>query len=113
VLSGATGLISDPFFIFNATPPDGTDTAKFSGAATPDPDNVGRYTIKLGITATGESAVNFVSVIYQASGGQLFLLDEDKNGESVFLGMFQQQGSLAGLPSGRAVRAKSKLKRKR
>jgi hypothetical protein len=113
VLSGATGLISDPFFIFDATPPEGTDTAKFSGTATPDADNAGRYTIKLGITATGEGAVNFVTVIYQASGGQLFWLDEDKNGESVFLGMLQQQGSLAGLPSAKGVRAKNKSKQRR
>lgn len=106
-LSGATGLLSDPFFIFNATQPDGTDTAKFVGTATPDPLNAGRYTMKLGVTVAADP-VNFTTVIYQAGGGQLFWLDADENGESVFLGSFQQQGSLTGLPAAKKTRAKTK-----
>lgn len=109
-LSQATGLVSDPFFIFNATPPDGTDTATFSGTAAPDPDNAGRYTMNLDMTLSGDPT--YTTVIYQASGGQLFWLDEDKNGESVFLGPLQQQGSLTGLPAAQQGRAKTKLKKK-
>jgi hypothetical protein len=107
-LSGA-GLVSDPFFIFDNTPPDGTDFAKFSGTATPDPANAGRYTMSLGVTITADPA--YTTAIYQADGGQLFWLDENKNGDSVFLGMLQQQGSLGGLPAGRS-RVKGKTKRR-
>jgi hypothetical protein len=108
--SDATGLVSDPFFIFNTTPPDGTDTAKFSGTASPDPVNAGRYTIKLGVTLTADPDFNVV--IYQASGGQLFWLDEEENDDSVFLGSLQQQGSLIGLPALKGAPAKTKSSQK-
>jgi hypothetical protein len=108
--SDATGLVSDPFFIFNTTPPDGTDTAKFSGTASPDPVNAGRYTIKLDVTLTADPDFNVV--IYQASGGQLFWLDEEENDDSVFLGSLQQQGSLIGLPAAQGAPAKTKSKQK-
>jgi hypothetical protein len=104
----AAGLLSDPFFIFNATQSDGTDTATFSGTATPDNSNAGRYTMKLGITVSADP--NYTTVIYQADGGQLFWLDEDANGVSVFLGTLQQQGSLTGLPAEKAATIKSKRK---
>jgi len=109
VLSGATGLVSDPFFIFDNTPPDGTDFAKFSGTATPDPANAGRYTMTLSVTITADPA--YTTAIYQADGGQLFWLDENKNGDNVFLGMLQQQGSLGGLPAARS-RSKGRSKRR-
>jgi hypothetical protein len=111
VLTGATGLLSDPFAIFNATGQDGTDTATFSGTASPDPVNAGRYTLKLGI-AVAADPVNFTTVIYQADGGQLIWLDEEVHDNSVFLGSLEQQGSLTALPAARqpAVRAKSKQK---
>jgi hypothetical protein len=108
--SDATGLVSDPSFIFNTTPPDGTDTAKFSGTASHDPVNAGRYTIKLGVTLTADPDFNVV--IYQASGGQLFWLDEEENDVSVFLGSLQQQGSLIGLPAAQEAPAKTKSKQK-
>jgi hypothetical protein len=111
VLTGATGLLSDPFAIFNATGQDGTDTATFSGTASPDPVNAGRYTLKLGI-AVAADPVNFTTVIYQADGGQLIWLDEEVDDNRVFLGSLEQQGSLTALPAARqpAVRAKSKQK---
>ena len=111
VLTGATGLLSDPFAIFNGTGQDGTDTATFSGTASPDPVNAGRYTLKLGI-AVAADPVNFTTVIYQADGGQLIWLDEEVHDNSVFLGSLEQQGSLTALPAARqpAVRAKSKPK---
>ena len=111
-LSAASGLLSDPFFAFNSTPPSGTDTGvRFSGTASTDLANPGRYTLRLGITiSTG--AVNFPSAIYQASGGQLFWLDEDENGESVFLGLIEQQGALSGLPAARRARATTKARQK-
>jgi hypothetical protein len=105
--NNAAGLLSDPFFIFNATQSDGTDTATFSGMATPDKVNAGRYTIKLGVTVAADPS--YTTVIYQADGGQLFWLDEDANDVSVFLGVLQQQGALTGLPAAqRAAATKSK-----
>jgi hypothetical protein len=95
VLTGAAGLLSDPFAIFNQTGQDGTDTATFSGTASPDNVYPGRYTMKLGIAVAADP--NYTTAIYQADGGQLFWLDEDANGKSVFLGSLQQQGSLTGL----------------
>jgi hypothetical protein len=110
-LSGATGLLSDPFFAFEATAPDGTDSAKFSGTATPDPVNAGRYAIPLNI-AVAADPVKFNSAIYQASGTQLFWVDVDANGESAFLGSLQQQGSLAGLPAVLKAGVKARVRRK-
>jgi hypothetical protein len=98
VLSG-TGLVSDPFLTLGANPTN--PGAMFSGTPLPDPSNVGRYTMfssPLEITISG-TATDFNVVIYQASGGQLFWLDEDSF--SVFLGSLQQQGSLSGLPAAR------------
>ena len=108
ILSGAAGLLSDPFFIFNSTPPDGTDTATFSGTATPDPANAGRYTMKLDITVTADP--DYTVAIYQAAGGQLFWLDESANFESVFLGPLQKQASLSGLPAAQKARAQTRSK---
>ena len=98
VVSQGTGLISDPFFIFDNTPPDGTDTATFSGTAVPDLANPGRYTMTLDLTVKADPT--YSTVIYQADGGQLFWLDENKNGASVFLGSIQKQGLLPALPVG-------------
>ena len=109
-LSGATGLVSDPSFIFNGTQPDGTDTAKFSGTAAPDPDNPGRYTMKLGLTVAADP--NFNTVIYQAGAGQLFWLDEEENDEGVFLGSLQKQGSLSALPAAKSIRTKARSRRR-
>jgi len=107
--SSATGLLSDPFFIFNATQSDGTDTATFSGTATQV--SAGRYTTQLGITIAADPT--YTVVIYQADGGQLFWLDEDANGESVFLGLLEQQGSLTGLPAAQKAAATTASKQKR
>ncbi|MGA7078456.1 MAG: hypothetical protein WBQ43_19735 [Terriglobales bacterium] len=109
-LSQATGLVSDPFYIFNATT-DGTDTATFSGTAASDHLSPGRYTITLGMALTGDDPA-YGTVIYQAAGGQLFWLDMDENGDSVFLGPLEQQGSLTGLPTAQKGGARTKLKRK-
>ena len=106
VLTGA-GLVNDPFCFFTSSP--GIYSAvPFSGSATPDPVNVGRYTIPLTFTAAGSSVI-FQVVIYQASGEQLFWMDEDYDatyannevGADVFSGSLQQQGALSGLPEAR------------
>ena len=108
VLTG-TGLLSDPFFGFGASATN--SGATFSGTAAPDGSNVGRYTmIPFDIAAVAGSPFGFTVVIYQASGEQLFWLDEDNF--SLSLGALEQQGSLTGLPAARGAAAKTKAKRK-
>jgi hypothetical protein len=70
--------------------------------------------MRLGI-AVAADPVNFTTAIYQASGGQLIWLDENTNGDSVFLGSLQQQGSLTGLPAAQrpSLKSRSKLARSR
>jgi type 1 fimbria pilin len=94
-LSGSA-LISDTGGFFDSG---AAEEVAATVAATPSPDttNVGRYLPSpLAVTVGESQAVNFNVVIYQASGTQLFLLDED--GDSISLGPIEQQGSLAGLP---------------
>jgi hypothetical protein len=99
VTSGAlsgSALISDTGGFFDSG---AAEEVAATVAATPSPDttNVGRYLPSpLAVTVGESQAVNFNVVIYQASGTQLFLLDED--GDSISLGPIEQQGSLAGLP---------------
>ncbi len=113
-LSG-TGLLSDPFSGLGSNT---TDTGvSFSGAPLADTGSPGRYTlfstnskpnplkIKVGTTTTP-----FDVVLYQASGGLLFWLDEDAS--DVFQGSLQQQGSLTGIPAGKNTAAKLKSRGK-
>jgi len=114
-----TGPVSDPGGLFDSGTAEETG-ATFSGTPLADTTNVGRYTLlrtnptpnPLAITVGDNSAVPFNVVIYQASGGQLFWLNEDydqasDNFYSVFLGSLQQQGSLTGLPAAKRGLAKS------
>src|SRR5579872_1210660 len=115
-----TGLVSDPFAFFVAYTASDYSAVPFSGAATPDPLNAGRYTITLNVTAGGAS-VPFQVVIYQASGGELFWIDEDTSvtypnnqiGTSLFSGSLQQQGSLSSLPGARIARGNMPVSRNR
>jgi hypothetical protein len=61
--------------------------------------------MKLGVTGSADPA-SYTTVIYQADGGQLFWLDENADGNSVFLGALQQQGLLTGLPGAQKTAAK-------
>jgi adhesin/invasin len=103
VTSGAlsgTGMLSDPFSSLGASTTDKNVT--FTGTPLADSSNAGRYTMfstnatpnPLNITI-GSTTTPFDVVIYQASGGQLFWLNEDVSGVS--LGSLQQQGSLSGI----------------
>jgi hypothetical protein len=51
------------------------------------------------------TTTSFDVVIYQASGGELFWLNEDPNSQFLFLGPLQQQGSLSGVPAARKFSA--------
>ena len=65
----------------------------------------------LNVTISGTTTSSFDVVVYQASGGQLFGLDEDAI--STFLGSLQQQGSLTGLPATGKSAAKTTTKQER
>ena len=96
-----TGLVSDPFEYLGTNTTDSGVT--MGGTTQADTGNPGRYTllstnskpnplkIKVGTTVT-----SFDVVLYQASGGLLFWLDEDAT--DVFTGSLQQLGSLSGIP---------------
>jgi hypothetical protein len=101
-----SGLISAPDgFVFEE---DGTaieSTATLTGNPLPDSNEstTGRYTLMTEnetenplILTVAQDPIDFDVVIYQASGGQLFWLNEDDY--SIFLGPIQQQGSLTSLP---------------
>jgi hypothetical protein len=87
---------------------DGTaieSTATLTGNPLPDSNEstTGRYTLMTEnetenplILTVAQDPIDFDVVIYQASGGQLFWLNEDDY--SIFLGPIQQQGSLTSLP---------------
>jgi hypothetical protein len=101
LLTGS-GLVSDPFLTLGANAVN--SQISFSGTPLPDAANVGRYTMfstdptpnPFNVTINSVT-LPFNVVLYQASGGQLFWLDEDAI--SVFLGTLQQQDSLIGLPA--------------
>jgi hypothetical protein len=93
VLSGTTGQISDPFETLIASPTDSGVT--MSGTPTPDGSHPGHYTN----FSLGWFGGHLNVAIYQASGGQLFILEEDNN--SVLVGPIEQQGSLTGIPAAR------------
>ncbi|MFY9647147.1 MAG: hypothetical protein WAK29_18355 [Terriglobales bacterium] len=112
-LTKGLGQISDPFFAFSATPASGTDTdVRLQGTIVPDGVNAGRYNYQLDATLSDGTPTYFHSVLYQASGDQLFWVDVDPNGKSVFLGSFQQQSSLTGIPAVEKARSKTQSKRK-
>ena len=105
VLSGnlkGTGLVGDPFYTFGSNA--ANSNVAFAGTPLPDSSNIGRYTMfstnptpnPLNLLIGG-LLTPFDVVVYQASAGQLFWLNEDAL--SVFVGSLQQQGSLTGLPA--------------
>jgi hypothetical protein len=111
VLSG-TGMVSDPFLTLSGASATNTG-AKFSGTPLADTSNVGLYTM-LSTNATPNpfrikiktTTSPLDVVLYQASGGQLFWIDEGTS--SVFLGSLQQQGALTGLPAAKTAAAQTK-----
>jgi hypothetical protein len=109
-----TGLVSDPFFTLGGNTTNSGIT--FEGTPLPDAGNAGRYTMfstnnvpnPLNIIVNGITT-GFDVALYQASGGQLFWVNEDVL--SVFLGSLQQRGSLTGLPAARKTVEHNKAKR--
>jgi hypothetical protein len=118
VLNG-TGLVSDPQLDLTGDSPTNSGVT-FSATPLPDPSNLGRYTMlstnavpnPLNLTIGG-TVFPFNVVIYQASGSELFWIDQDQTTlGSEFLGSLQQEGSLSGIPAARKGAGNSRAKRK-
>ncbi len=91
----ATGDVSDPLqTLFTGTGLYAGST--FSGTPPPDGTNPGRYSFFTLAAVINKVSGTFNVVIYQASGGQLFWIEND--GNSIWSGCLEQQGSLTGLP---------------
>ena len=89
-----TGYVSDPFADFNAATKVFSGST-FTGTATPDGSNPGRYLISVSplvITPARPGVASYDVAVYQASGTQLFWLDE--NDTDVFMGPIEQQGAV-------------------
>jgi hypothetical protein len=112
-----SGLVSDPFFSLGT--PDATSSGDtFVGAPLADPKNPGRYTMltrkdSIATVIDGSAGPNFDTVIYQASGGQLYWMDYDSNLTTVSVGPLEQQGSLTSLPARQGTAMKGKSNRRR
>ena len=99
-----SGLLSAPDgYVFGDGPTESTATLTGTPLADSNESTTGRYTLMTEnetenplILTVAQDPVDFDVVIYQASGTQLFWLNEDDY--SIFLGPIQQQGSLATLP---------------
>ena len=90
-LSG-TGLLSDPFNQLMNGPAD--TGVGFSSTFLPDGSNPGRYSLNL--LALQDPSANLDVVAYQASGTQVYWLDE--NATVIGFGFLEQQSSLTGIP---------------
>jgi hypothetical protein len=108
--------VSDPFFLFSdgAGPANTYSAAALTGTAVPDVDNVGRYTMftpnPFAIDLPSIGTFDFAAVVYQASGDQLFWVDEDET--DTFGGPLEQQFSTPPFPLVKAKAAPAaKLKK--
>jgi hypothetical protein len=98
ILNGK-GILSDPSLFFGG-PATTYSGVNFTATTVPDSNHAGRYTLSgngfvVGLGATPDSKYKTVAV-YQASGEHLLIMDEDLF--TLFLGIFEQQTSLSGIP---------------
>jgi hypothetical protein len=92
-LSGA-GTLNDPADVLNTESLLVNAPATFTSTVAPDPTNPGRFLVDplTVIVADGVVTIPYQAVIYQASGGQLFWLENQGDAlGSVFSGQIQQQ----------------------
>lgn len=86
------GTVSDPFDLLGGASFSMSGT--FTSPITPDGANLGRYEISpFSVTVDSvPTPIPYLAVVYQASGGQLFWLEDGNDGQgSVFNGQIQQQ----------------------
>lgn len=104
------GTVSDPFDLLGGA--SFAMSGNFTSPITPDPTNLGRYEISpFSITVDSVTTpIPYLAVAYQASGGQLFWLEDGNDGQSsVFNGQIQQQSLPLG---GQAKKAAAKKTQK-
>jgi hypothetical protein len=104
------GVMSDPFDLLGGA--SFSETGSFTSPITPDPNpaNLGRYEISpFSVTVeTVTTPIPYLAVVYQASGGQLFWIEDGADGQaSVFGGQLQQQVLPLGADAKKAAAAKS------
>lgn len=95
-LSG-TGTLNDPADVLGTETPLVNSPTTFSSTLAPDLANPGRFLVDPLTMVVGDGAVTipYQAVIYQASGGQLFWLENQGDDlGSVFSGQIQQQTTL-------------------
>jgi hypothetical protein len=95
-LSGA-GTLNDPSDVLGTQTPLVNSSTTFSSTLAPDQGNPGRFLVNQFSMVVGDGAITipYQAVIYQASGGQLFWLENQGDGlGSVFSGQIQQQATL-------------------
>lgn len=86
------GTMSDPFDLLGGA--SASLSGSFTSPITPDGGNLGRYEISpFSVTVDSVTTpIPYLAVVYQASGGQLFWLEDGNDGQaSVFGGQLQQQ----------------------
>jgi hypothetical protein len=91
LLTGS-GVMSDPFDVLGGA--SFSETATFTSPITPDTSNLGRYEISPFSVAveTVTTPIPYLAIAYQASGGQVFWMEDGADGQpSVFSGQIQQQ----------------------
>jgi hypothetical protein len=104
------GTVSDPFDLLGGA--SFSLSASFTSPIVPDAANLGRYTISpFSVTVDSVTTpIPYLGIVYQASGGQLFLMEDGAdNQSSVFNGQIQQQSLPLG---GEAKKAAAKSAQK-
>jgi hypothetical protein len=108
-LSGA-GILNDPADVLQAAEPQINSPTTFTSTVVADPSNLGRYLVtQLDlVVGSGAATPSLGAVVYQASGGQLFWMENagDAN-DSVFSGQIQQQTLPLGAAAGRVAASKA------
>src|ERR1700735_4948463 len=91
-LFAGNGTMSDPFDLLDRK--SFSLSASFTSPIAPDAANLGRYTISpFSVTVDSVTTpVPYLAIVYQANGGQLFLMEDGADNQgSVFNGQIQQQ----------------------
>mgnify|MGYP001408566742 CR=1 FL=1 len=102
------GVMSDPFDLLGGA--SFSEPGTFTSPIIPDAANLGRYEISpFSVTVqTVTTPIPYLAVVYQASGGQLFWMEDGADGQaSVFGGQLQQQALPLGADAKRAAAAKA------
>src|SRR3984957_18812682 len=102
------GVMSDPFYLLLGAL--FSEPGTFTSPIMPDTTNLGRYEISpFSVSVqTVTTPIPYLAIVYQASGGQLFWMEDGADGQaSVFGGQLQQQVLPLGADAKKAAAAKT------